>query len=127
MLRRKMIHFGVDCPGPLCTRSLVENPRPYRVSLSDVRVIMVFICILRVELLCQAVMRQIPALKCLLLGPRGSQWLRLVLTGSKWSRHPRTLAHGLFAQYRRPPGMAFRGQARGEPGHKDELDRVDRW
>jgi hypothetical protein len=41
--------------------------------------------------------------------PRASQWLRLVLSDSKWPCHPRTPARGSFAWYRRPPGMASGG------------------
>jgi hypothetical protein len=47
------------------------DPRPYQMNLSDVRVIMTIMHVLVVEFLCQLVMKQIPALKCLLLGARG--------------------------------------------------------
>jgi hypothetical protein len=70
---------------------------------------MTFMHILVVELLCQAAMGWIPTLKCLLPGTRGSQWLRLVLSGVKWPHHPRTLVVGSLARYRRPHGMASGG------------------
>jgi hypothetical protein len=44
---------------------------PYWASLSDVRVIMTIMYVLMIELQCQAVMEQIPALECLLSGTRG--------------------------------------------------------
>jgi hypothetical protein len=47
------------------------EPYPYQATLSDVRVIMVIMHVLMVELLCQAVTGQIPALECLLAGVRG--------------------------------------------------------
>jgi hypothetical protein len=58
------------------SRSLVDHtfygePYPYQATLSDVRVIMVIMHVLMVELLCQAVTGQIPALECLLAGVRG--------------------------------------------------------
>jgi hypothetical protein len=59
------------------------EPRPYQVSLFDVRVNMTIMRVLVEELLCQAVMGQIPALECLLLGACGRLWLCLVLSGIK--------------------------------------------
>jgi hypothetical protein len=56
------------------------EPRPYQVSLFDVRVNMTIMRVLVEELLCQAVMGQIPALECLLLGACGRLWLCLVLS-----------------------------------------------
>jgi hypothetical protein len=70
---------------------------------------MMFMQVLMVELLCQAATGCILALKYLLLGARGSQWIHLVLSGIKWPRYPRTLALGSLAQYQRPPGMATGG------------------
>jgi hypothetical protein len=55
----------VDHLGPWLTGSLVEKPAFTRVGLSDVRLIMVIMRVL-VELLCQAVIGQIPILECLL-------------------------------------------------------------
>jgi hypothetical protein len=52
-------------------------------SLSDVREIMMFMRILMVESLCQAVMGWISALQCLLSDVRGSLWLCLVLSNIK--------------------------------------------
>jgi hypothetical protein len=100
-------------------RSLVDQifggePHPYRASLYDVRVIMMFVRVLMMELLYQAVMGHISALECLSLGTRGSQRLCLILSGIKWHRHPWTPALG-------DPGV------RAESGQKDELDRADRW
>jgi hypothetical protein len=59
------------------------NPTLIGVSLSDVRVSMVIMRVLVVELLCQAGTEQIPVLQCLLPGPHGCLWLRLVLPGIK--------------------------------------------
>jgi hypothetical protein len=58
--------------------------RPYRVSLSNVRVIMVIMHVLVVELLCQVVTRRIPVIECLLPGAHGRLWLCLVFFGIKW-------------------------------------------
>jgi hypothetical protein len=60
------------------------GPRPRRASLSDVKIIMMFMRVLMLESLCQTVMGHISALKFLASGPCGSQWLRLVLSGLKW-------------------------------------------
>jgi hypothetical protein len=49
----------------------MENPTYIGVSLSDVRVTMVIMCVLIMELLCQAVTGQFPVLECLLLGMCG--------------------------------------------------------
>jgi hypothetical protein len=49
----------------------MENPAFIRVSLSDVRVIMVIMCVLNVELLCQEVMGRVPIFDCLLPGACG--------------------------------------------------------
>jgi hypothetical protein len=49
------------------------EPRPRQVSLSGVRVIMTFMCVLMVKSQCQMTTGQIPALECQLLGARGSQ------------------------------------------------------
>jgi hypothetical protein len=59
----------------------MENSILIGVSLLDVRVIIVIMCVLVVELLCQAVMGWILVLECLLPGVR--LWLRLVLPGIK--------------------------------------------
>jgi hypothetical protein len=56
---------------------------PYRASLSDVRVIMVTVCVLVVELLCRPATGQIPALNCLLPSMHGHMWLCLVLSDIK--------------------------------------------
>jgi hypothetical protein len=47
-------------------RIFYGEPRPYQVSLSDVKVILAIMRILMVELLCQMVMRQILVLECML-------------------------------------------------------------
>jgi hypothetical protein len=49
----------------------VEAPAFIRVSLSDVRVIMMIMRVLMVKLLCQAVMGRISVLEYLLLDARG--------------------------------------------------------
>jgi hypothetical protein len=59
------------------------EPRPYQASLSDVRVIMTFMRIFMVELSCQAAMRRIPALECLLPGTRGRLCFRFILSSIK--------------------------------------------
>jgi hypothetical protein len=56
---------------------------PYRASLSHVRVIMMIMCILMMELLCQVVTGRIAALECLLLGMCGCLWLCLILSSIK--------------------------------------------
>jgi hypothetical protein len=52
--------------------------RPYRMSLCDIKVIMAIMCVLMLELLCQAVTGRIPVLECLLLGVCGRLWSCLV-------------------------------------------------
>jgi hypothetical protein len=56
------------------------NPALIGVGLSDVRAIMVIMCVFMVELLCQLVMGWVLVLECLLLGARGCQRLHLVLS-----------------------------------------------
>jgi hypothetical protein len=65
------------------------EPCPYRASLSGVRIIMMFMHAPVMESLCQIAMRWISTLKFLLPCTRGSQWLRLALSGIKWPHHPR--------------------------------------
>jgi hypothetical protein len=75
-------------------RILYGEPRSYRASLSDVRVIIAVMCVLMVEMLCQVVMEQIPVLECLLPGTRGRMWSCLVLCDIKWHRYLRIPALG---------------------------------
>jgi hypothetical protein len=70
---------------------------------------MVIIRVLIVELLCLVVTEQIPALECLLLGVRKSQWLCLVLCGFKWPCHPGNPALESLAQYWRRSSVATGG------------------
>jgi hypothetical protein len=77
----------------------MENPALIRVSLSDVRDIMVIMCVLVVELLCQAMMGWNSVLECLLPGTRGRWWLHLILPGIKWTHYLRTPALGPLARY----------------------------
>jgi hypothetical protein len=70
---------------------------------------MMFMHVLVVESLCQAVTGQFAALKFLELGPCGSQWLRLVLSSIKCPHCPMTSALGTHAQDQRFSGMATRG------------------
>jgi hypothetical protein len=72
---------------------------PYQVSLSDVRVIMIIICVLVVELLCQVVMGRISALECLLPDAHAHLWLHLVMSGIEWPRYSRILVLGSLARY----------------------------
>jgi hypothetical protein len=125
-----VISFGVDRLSPWWTGSFVEDAPPplIGVSLSNVRVIMAFMCVLVVESLCQAMMGWIPALDWLLLGASGSQWLRLVLFGIKCPHHPRAprLLESLD-RYRDPHAWLPGSQVHAEPGHKGELDRAHKW
>jgi hypothetical protein len=73
----------------LTMRIFCGEPHPYRVSLSDVKVIVAFMCVLVGESLYQVLMGQIPALECLLPAACGSQWLHLVLSNIKWPCRPR--------------------------------------
>jgi hypothetical protein len=50
-----------------------------RVNLSDVRVIMMIMCVSVVELLCQVATRQITVLKYLLSGAHGCLWPCLIM------------------------------------------------
>jgi hypothetical protein len=72
----------------LLSGSLVDwifygEPHTFWTSLSNVRVIMVIIRVLRVELLCQVLTGHILALECMLLGAHGLLWLHLVLSNIK--------------------------------------------
>jgi hypothetical protein len=60
-----------------------------RASLSDVRVIMVIMCVLVVELLCQAATERILILKYLLLGMHGYMWPCPVMLDIKCHHFPR--------------------------------------
>jgi hypothetical protein len=113
--------------GSLVNQIFCGEPHFYRASLSDVRVIMTFMCVLMVELLCQAGMGWISALECMLSGARGSQWLCLILSGIKWLRHPRIPALWSLARYQRPQVWLLGARTHAESGHKEELDRADRW
>jgi hypothetical protein len=53
-------------------------------NLADVRMIMAIMHVLVDKLLCQAVMRRIPVVECLLSGVRGCLWLRPIMPGIKW-------------------------------------------
>jgi hypothetical protein len=66
----------------------MEKPTFIRVSLSDVKVIMVIMHILVVKLLCQVVMRQIVVLKYLLSGPCGHLWPCPIVPCIKCHRFP---------------------------------------
>jgi hypothetical protein len=68
----------------------MEKPTFTRVSLSDVRVIMVIMCIPVEELLCQAATGQIPVLKYLLLDVHGHLLPHHVVPGIKYHRFLRT-------------------------------------
>jgi hypothetical protein len=63
--------------------NLLWRTCPHWVTLSDVRVIMMIMCVLVVELLCQAMMGWVPTLECLLPGAFGCMWLRIVLSSIK--------------------------------------------
>jgi hypothetical protein len=60
------IWHGVDRPGICETKSYMEKLIFTRAYLSNVKVIMVIMCVPSIELLCQSVMGQIHALKYLL-------------------------------------------------------------
>jgi hypothetical protein len=66
-------------PLGMVIRIFYGEPHPYRASLSDVRVIMMFICVLVVESPCQAAMGWTPAPECLLAGVYGYVWSCLAL------------------------------------------------
>jgi DMSO/TMAO reductase YedYZ heme-binding membrane subunit len=106
----------------------MENPTFTRVSLSDVRVIMVIMRILVEELLYQAVMRRIPVLECLLSGSHRCLWLRPILPSIKWHRYPRNLALWPLAWYLGHLRAWLPGsQTHAVLGRKDEVVWADRW
>jgi hypothetical protein len=80
-------------------QSFYREPCAYRASLSNVKVIMMIIRVLMVELLCQAVIGQIPTLECKLPGTGGCLLFHLILSGIKWPRYPRTLALSPLVEY----------------------------
>jgi hypothetical protein len=61
----------------------MEKPAFTRESLSDVRVIMVIMCVLVEDLICQVVTGRISVLKYLMSGARGRQWPCPVVPGIK--------------------------------------------
>jgi hypothetical protein len=67
----RAIYLSVDHLDPWWTRSFTDNPTFTRVSLSDVRVIMMILHVLMEELLCQVMMGWVPVLVWLLLGACG--------------------------------------------------------
>jgi hypothetical protein len=89
----------------LSTWGVEGQPCPYRVSLSDVRVVIAIMCAFVVKLMCQAAMRRIPALKCLPPGACGCLWLCPILSGIKWPLFPRIPALELATQYWQPLGV----------------------
>jgi hypothetical protein len=103
------------------------EPHPYRASLSDVTVVMMFKCVLMVESSCQATMGWIPTLECLLPDARGRLWLCLVWSSIKWPSYMRTLLLGHSRDTRDPRAWLPRARARAALGHKEELDRGGRW
>jgi hypothetical protein len=119
------IYCGVDCPGPQWSGFLVEKPAFTEVSLSDLRVIMMIMCVFVEELLCQAVMGQILVLKYLLSGMRGHLWPCPIMPDTKYCCFLRTRSNGAY-----PVLKTLRRGYRG-PGHVpswgDEADWADRW
>jgi hypothetical protein len=89
---------------------LIWKTYPYRVSLSDVKVIMVIMCVLMVELLCEAVTGQILALKYLLPGT---------------SRGSRLLGHMPGTSH--PQAWLLGARVCAKPALKEELDWADWW
>jgi hypothetical protein len=83
---RWAIWYGVDRSDPWWTKSVMEKPAFTRVSLSNVRVIMMIMCVPVVELICQAVMKWIPVLKYLLCGACGHLWPRPIVPCIKCHR-----------------------------------------
>jgi hypothetical protein len=84
--------------GSLVDQIFHGEHRPYRASLSKVRLIRTFMRVVVVELLCQAATGWISDLECLLLGAHGIQWLCLLLSGIKWPCWPRMSAFESVAQ-----------------------------
>jgi hypothetical protein len=75
--------FGVDRMGPYWTRSFMENPAFTGPSLSDITLMMVIMCVLVVELLCQAVTGWVTVLEFLLQGACGYYRLHPVMSDIK--------------------------------------------
>jgi hypothetical protein len=76
------ISWMVDHLGTCVIESLHGVDLFTRACLSYVRTIMVFMCASLFELLCQAVMGQVPALEYLLLGARGLLWPSPIMPGT---------------------------------------------
>jgi hypothetical protein len=91
------------------TRPFTENPTSTRVSLSDVRVIMMIMRVFMKELLYQAVMRQAPVLECMLSGARGNLRLCPIMSGMKWHCFLRAPLQWRIPGTVKPPGVAVRG------------------
>jgi hypothetical protein len=89
----------------------MKKPAFTRVSLSDVRVIMMIMLILVVELLCQAAMGWISVLKYLLSGTDGRLWPHPVVLGIKCCCFLRSWLWWCLPGTEEPPGAAI-----GSPG-----------
>jgi hypothetical protein len=73
----------VHRPNAYKTKSYMEKPASTRVGLSDVRVIMVIMCVPLVESLCQEAIGWIPTLEYLLPGMHGGMWPCSVMPDNK--------------------------------------------
>jgi hypothetical protein len=104
--------FGEVCEAPVSgdpfrcwpSRSLVDRIfygelRPYRMSLSNVKVIMMIMRALVVELLCQTVIGRISGLESLSPHTHGRRWICLTLCDIKWTHYPRIPVLGSLARY----------------------------
>jgi hypothetical protein len=99
----------------------MEMPAFTRVNLSNVRVIIVIMCVLMEELLCQTVMEWIPVLECPLSGVCGRLWLRPVMADIKWHCFPRSRLQWRLPSIEKPLGAAAGGPVRAEPGYEEEF------
>jgi hypothetical protein len=113
--------------GSLVDRILCGEACPYRVSSSDIRVIITIMRVFMVKLLCQVVTGQVPVLECLLLGTRGRQWLCLVLSDIKWPCYPRIPTLGHLPGTGNPEVWLREARVCAEPRLEEKLDRGDRW
>jgi hypothetical protein len=105
----------------------MENPAFIGASLSDVKVIMMIMCIFVVKLLCLAVTGWVPLLQCLLHGTHGLQRLRLIMSASNGlvPQGTRLCGHLLGSK---TPQVWLRGAwAHAEAGYKEDMDWGDGW
>jgi hypothetical protein len=116
---------GVEHTGRWWTESLMKKHVFTRACLSDVKVIIVIMCVSVVEFLCQETTEWIPVLKYLVSGACGRLWPCIVISGIKCRRFPRSQLLCCLPSTENPWTWLLGARVFLEP--RDEADRADRW